>query len=87
MGCCSDVAALTRCESVTDGKGNDNMIYVKDNVERITDDERVAKRLLAEGYKAVAPHNKAAVDADSLDEAAGIQRRRRQRRTPNTEAE
>lgn len=61
-------------------------IYVKDNVERITDDEAVARRLLSEGYKAVTvggariiPSVKPVVAEDKPrpEATASVQRRRR----------
>lgn len=72
------------------------VIYVKDNVERITDDDIVARRLLSEGYKAVTVGSRViptvkpvvAEVKPQAEATASVQRRRRyQRRTPNTEAE
>ena len=64
-------------------------IYVKDNVERIAGDETVAKRLEAEGFKAVKVGEKVipaaipeAPKKPSEEATASVQRRRRyQRRT------
>lgn len=60
-------------------------IYVKDNVERITDDEAVAKRLISQGYKAVTygtrviPSVKPVVAEEKPrpEATANVQRRRR----------
>lgn len=66
-------------------------IYVKDNVERITDDEAVAKRLISEGYTPVTrgtriiPSVKPAVAEEKPrpEATASVQRRRRRAASVN----
>lgn len=62
-------------------------IYVKDNVERIAEDEETAKRLEAKGYKAIKSGEKViptlipkAPEPPSAAASASVQRRRRYQR-------
>ncbi len=71
-------------------------IYVKDNVERMTNDEETAKKLLSQGYRAVsfgtrvipAVKPPVAEEKPPVEATVSVQRRRRaQRRAANAESE